>query len=195
MKHFLMILFCVAVLLGVHGVASSEERQSSLRPPRFEEPKPGRTLDTSFRVALDGISPGAACVSVMADRARILLPRDILERLRAARPEQARTEEENMAVLHGNRAQTLLESVTEAKDDFGCATAQAPFDGDAGYLIGELLKSGQAGVVMNSTNRQVDHIFVRYKAKVSGPLVGKGDISFSFSERSTPFFIVLWWIS
>ena len=69
------------------------------------------------------------------------------------------------------------------------------FDSDAQYLISELLKSGQAGVVDNATNRPVDHIYVRYKAFVAGPLAGKGNIKFSFAEKSAPFLTVLWWIS
>lgn len=195
MKHFLMIFFCIGAVLGSHGFLSGEERKSLMNPPQFEQPKAGSTIDTSFKVALEGISAGANCVSIMQEQATVLISRDILEYLKIAKPAEAKTEEERMAVLHGKGAEKLLENVMNIKDDFGCAIVQTPFDTDAGYLISELLKSGQAGVVDNSTNRPVDHIYVRFKAFRAGPLMGRGDINFSFSEKSTPFFTVLWWIS
>jgi hypothetical protein len=205
MKNFLMIVFLVSVVLGFYGFASGEEvkakeinveeKKSLLRPPQFEQPKAGRTVDASFKVALEGIPEGGGCVSVMQEQATILIHRDILEYLKIANPEQAKTDEDNMAALHGRRAEILLNNLMNIKDDHGCSIVEMPFDMDALYLISELLKSGQARVIDNATNKPVEHIYVRYKAFLAGPLAGKGDINFSLAEKSAPFLTILWWIS
>jgi hypothetical protein len=205
MKKFLMIVFLVGVVLGSYGFVSGEEtkleeakveeKKSLLRPPQFEQPKAGRVVDASFKVALEGIPEGAQCVSVMQEQATVLIHRDILEYLKIAKPVQASTEDERMATLHGRRAEILLNNLVNIKDDHGCSVVEMPFDTDALYLISELLKSGQAGVIDNATNKPVQHIYVRYKAFVAGPLAGKGDINFSFAEKSAPFLTILWWIS
>jgi hypothetical protein len=195
MKRLLTVLFCIGAVLASYGYLSGEEKRYPMLPPRFEQPKAGGTMDVTFRVALEGIPAETACVAVVREQATVLISRGILEHLKIAKPTEARTEEERMAVLHGRRAEKLLESATNTSDGFGCAIVQTSFDADAEYLVSELLKSGQAGVVDSSTNRQVDHIYVRFKSFRVAPLAGKGDVSFSLSERSAPFFIVLWWIS
>src|SRR5512137_1943575 len=113
MKNFLMIVFLVGVVLGVCGFVSGEEtkaeeakieeKKSLLRPPQFEQPKAGGTVDASFKVALESIPEGGSCVSVMQEQATILIHRDILEYLKIAKPAQANTEDERMATLHGRR--------------------------------------------------------------------------------------------
>ena len=195
MRNFLMIVCIVGIVFQFNGVVSGEEQKSLLRPPQFEQPKAGSTVDASFKVALEGIPSGANCVSIMQEEATVLIPRDILEYLKIAKPAEAKTEEERMASLHARRAEILLDNLQNIKDELGCSLVQSSFDTDALYLISELLKSGQAGVIDNSTNRPVDHIYVRFKAFTAGPLAGKGDINFSFAEKSAPFLTVLWWIS
>lgn len=205
MKTFLTIIFFISALLGFAafvtgeetkpGEAKVEEKRSLLRPPQFEPPKAGRTADVSFKVALEGIPEGAQCVSVMQEQATILIHRDILEYLKIVKPEPVKTDEDRMTALNGRRAEMLLRNLMNIKDDHGCSIVEMPLDTDVQYLIAELLKSGQAGVINNVTNRPVDSIYVRYKAFVAGPLAGKGDINFSFAEGSAPFLTILWWIS
>jgi hypothetical protein len=190
----------IAALSGFAGFvfgdeAKPEEKRSLLRPPSYEQPKPGRTLDVSFKVQTEAIPEGAQCISVMQEHATILIHRDILEYLKIAKPVQERTDEDHMAALYGRRAEILLNNLMNIKDDHGCALVEMPFDDDALYLIGELLKSGQAVVIDNGTNRPVEYIYVRYKAFVAGPLAGKGDILFSFVEKGPPFLMIRWWIS
>ncbi|MBP1748536.1 MAG: hypothetical protein H6Q52_1075 [Deltaproteobacteria bacterium] len=195
MKNFLMIVFLVNVVLGFASFVSGEQQKSLLRAPQFEQPKAGNTVDTSFKVTMEGVPAGANCVSVMQEEATILISRDILEYLKIAKPMEPKTEEERIASINGRRAEILLDNLQNIKDDFGCLIVQESFDDDARYLISELLKSGQVGVINNATSQPVDHIYVRFKAFVAGPLAGKGDIHFSFTERSAPFFTVLWWVS
>ncbi len=195
MKKFLMITFLVGIVLGINNLVAGEEQKSLLRPPQHDEPKAGSTIDISFKVALENIPAGANCISVMQEQGTVLISRDILEYLKIAKPAEAKTEEDRMAILRGRRAEILLYNLMDVKDDLGCSIVEMPFDEDARYLISELLKSGQAGVIDNATNKPVDHIYVRYKAFRAGPLAGKGDISFSFAERSASFLTVLWWIS
>lgn len=195
MKNLLLMIFFVCVVLGAGSLVSGEEKKSLLRPPQFEQPKAGSTVDASFKVALEGVPAGSNCVSIMQEQAAILIPRDMLEYFKVAKPEQYKTEEERMALIYGKRAEILLNSLQDIKDDHGCLVVDPSYDRDADYLISELLKSGQAGVIDNTAGRPVDHIYVHFKSFVAGPLAGKGDIHFSLRERSTPFFTVLWWIS
>lgn len=210
MKKFLMIVFLIGTVLGFSGFVAGEEastgvlksdetrteaKKSMLNPPQFEQPKAGRTVDVSFKVALQGIPEGGQCVSVMQEQATILIQRDILEYLKIAKPEKEKRDEDHMAAVHGRRAEMLLNRLMNIKDDHGCLIVEMPFDADALYLVSELLKSGQAGVIDNTANKPAEHVYVRYKAFVAGPLAGKGDINFSFAEGSTPFLTVLWWIS
>ncbi len=195
MKSLPLIIFFIGLILGMNVFASDEEKKPEFRPPQFDEPKAGRTLDQSFKVALEGMPAGANCVSVMQDQATVLISRELLEYLKEAGLEESKPKADHMAVLRGNRAKILLDNVGNIKDDSGCLIVQTPFNGDADYLISDLLKSGQAGVIDNSINRPADFIYVRYKAFVAGPLAGKGDIIFSFAENSASFFKVLWWVS
>ena len=197
MKNIPLVIVFICLILGINAFAVEEEQRpalSGLRPPQYEEPRAGRTLDQSFRVALEGIPAGANCVSVMQDQATVLISRELLEYLKIA-PKELKIEQDHRAVLYSNRARILLDKLGNIRDDSGCFIVQTPYNGEADYLISELLKSGQAGVIDNATMRPVDHIWVRYKAFVAGPLAGKGDINFSFAEKSTPFLSVLWWIS
>ena len=195
MKNLLLVLFFAGAALALAGFVSGEERGSALRAPQFEQPKAGNTIDISFKVALDGVPAGVSCVSVMQEQATILISRDILEHLTMAKPADARTEEERMAYLNGIRAKILLDNLQDIKDGSGCSIVQESFDNDAQYLVSDLLKSGQAGVVDNAAGKPVDHIYIRYKAFVAAPLMGRGNIMFSFLEGSAPFLTVLWWIS
>lgn len=195
MKSILIIAILAFVMIGVNGFATGEEQKSLLRPPQFEQPALGRTVDVSFKVVLEGIPEGAACVSVMQEQAIILIHRDILEYLKIAQPAASKTQEDRLSRLYGRRAEALLKNAMTIKDDFGCLVVETPFDDDARYLISELLKSGQAGAIDIASGKPVDHIYVRYKAFMAGPLAGKGDIEFSFAERSEAFLRLLWWIS
>lgn len=190
-----MIVFFVGIVSGFTCFASGEEQRSLLQPPQYDEPKAGSTIDVSFKVTLEGIPAGADCISIMQEQGTILISRDILEYLKIAKPVEAKTDEERMATFHSRRAQILLDNLMNIKDDHDCSLVEMPFDDDAVYLVGELLKSGQAVVIDNGTGRPVEHIYVRYKAFVAGPLAGKGDILFSLAERSAPFLTIRWWIS
>jgi hypothetical protein len=200
MRNVITGIVLFAALSGFAGFvfgdeAKPEEKRSLLRSPSFEQPKPGRTLDVSFKVVTEGIPEGAQCISVMQEQATILIHRDILEYLKIAKPVEEKTDDDHMATIHGRRAEILLHNLMSIKDDHGCSLVEMPFDDDALYLIGELLKSGQVMVIDNVTNRPVEYIYVRYKAFVAGPLAGKGDIIFSFAEKASPFVMVRWWIS
>ncbi len=207
MKIAITGIVLAAAVWGLAGFASGQElipevkqeekqrERSLLRSPAFEQPKPGRTLDVSFKVATEAIPEGAQCVSVMQEQATVLIHRDILEYLKISKPAIAKTDEEHMAMLHARRAEILLNNLMNIKDDHNCSLVEMPFDDDALYLVGELLKSGQAVVIDNGTNRPVEFVYVRYKAFVAGPLAGKGDILFSFAEKGSPFLTIRWWIS
>ena len=199
MSKNVMIVLLVVIGLGFTGYAAGEEAPSPpaslLRPPQFTQPAAGNTVDASFRVALEGIPKDAACVSVMQEQATILIDRSILDYLVIARPPASQTLDSHMADVNRRRAALLLGKVMDVKDGAGCSIVEMPFDEDALYLISELLKAGQAAVVDNNTGMPVDHIYVRYKAFRARPLAGKGDILFSFSEKSASFLTILWWIS
>lgn len=195
MKNLLLIVFIVVAVLGPGSFVSGEEKKSLLRAPQFEQPKAGGTVDASFKVSIEGVPAGSNCVSIMQEQATILISRDMLEYLKVAKPAEWKTEEERTALIHGKRAEILLNNLQDIKDALGCLVVDPSFDRDADYLVSELLKSGQVGVIDNAAGRPVDHIYVHFRSFVAGPLAGKGDIHFSFREKSTPFFTVLWWVS
>lgn len=215
-KIYLAVIFAASlgIITGLHGIAAGDESTIvpstvappltikmpasapvSVRPPQFEVPKAGNTVDKSFKVNLDGVAAGTRCVSIMQDQAIIRISRDLLDSLVKNKPKVAKTEEDRTEMLHGDRALILLENITSIKDDLGCDIIQSPLDSEAAYLVSALLQSGQAGVVDNETSWQKYTLYVRFKGVVVAPLMGKGDILFSFDERSHPFLTVRWWVS
>ena len=166
----------------------------SIRPPQFKPPEPGVTINQSFNVTLEA-TPSGECISIVQGRATILIPRQVLEYVRAAAPKKWTTEQERLAFIRGNRAKALLQSLIPSMDGFGCTSAQIPASEDFLYLVGELLQSGQVAVVNNETRQRVSHIVVNFDGLRVGPLAGMGHISYSFTEQSAPFLRLSWWVS
>ncbi len=165
-----------------------------IRPPQFEPPARGTTVDKIFKIILDGI-PSGDCVSVVHGKATILVSLRLLEHLRAAKPAKWKTEQERMAMIRGGRAEELLQSLTKSTDECKCDTVQMPVPADSLYLISELLNAGQSEVIENTTNQKVRHIFVHFRGMRAGPLAGIGHISYSFTLESAPFLVLEWWVS
>jgi hypothetical protein len=194
MKAFQSIVIFFGILLGLTSLVVCGDITMSIRPPQFEPPAKGTTVDKSFKITLDGI-PSGNCVSVVQGEATILVSRQLLEHLRAAKPGKWKTEDELMALIRGGRAEELLQSVTKSTDEFKCTAVQTPVPIDSLYLISELLDAGQAEVIENKTNQRVRHIFVHFRGMRAGPLAGIGHISYLFTLESAPFLVLEWWVS
>lgn len=166
----------------------------SIRPPQFDPPPAGTTVDKSFRITLDVMHP-ADCVSIVQGDATILISRQLLEYLRATKPRKWESEQERLALIRGGRAEALLQSLTTSMDHSGCTTVKTPVPNDSLYLISELLEAGQAEVIENKTKQRVRHIYVHFRGMRAGPLAGMGHISYSFTLESPPFLVLSWWVS
>jgi len=194
MKAFKTIAIFISILLGLISLVLCGDRAVSICPPQFEPPARGITVDKSFKITLD-VMPSADCVSVVQGEATILISRKLLEDLRAAKPKKWATEQERLALIRGDRAESLLQSLTKSIDDVGCTKVQTPVPNDSLYLISELLESGQVEVIENKTKRRVRHIFVNFRGMRAGPMAGMGHISYSFTLESAPFLVLSWWVS
>ena len=126
MRNFLIIVCIVGIVFGFDGLVSGEEQRSLLRPPQFEQPKAGSTVDASFKGALEGIPSGANRISIMEEEVTVLIPRDILEYLKIAKPVEAKTEEERMPSLRARRAGILLDNLQNINDELGCSLVSPP---------------------------------------------------------------------
>ena len=194
MKTFRTITIFIGILLGLTSLVLCGDRAMSIRPPQFEPPAAGITVDKSFKITLD-VMPSADCVSVVQGEATILISRQLLEDLRASKPKKWETEQERLALIRGGRAEALLQNLTKSIDDFDCTTVQTPVPDDSLYLISELLESGQVEVIENKTKQRVRHIFVNFRGMRAGPMAGMGHISYSFTLESAPFLVLSWWVS
>jgi hypothetical protein len=164
-----------------------------VRPPKFSPPSAGSNVDKSFVVALDP-KPSDECLSIIQGQATILISRGLLEELSAATPERWETEEERLAVIHGNRAKRLLQDL-KASAETGGKAGQTALGNESRFLVAELLESGQAAVVDNETGQPVSQLVVSFHGVRAGPLSGMGFISFSFKGQLPPFFETGWWVS
>ncbi len=163
-----------------------------VRPPKFRPPQAGIAIERSFNITLD-VTPSGDCLSLVQGRATILISQRLIEQLIAATPEKWTTEQERMALIHGNRAKELLQSLTPSVEENGCT--QTPLSGESRYLVSDLLQSGQVAVVDNQTHQLVRQIVVTFHGVRAGPLAGMGFMWFSFANPSVPFFEADWWVS
>jgi hypothetical protein len=194
MKAFRAIAIFIGILSGLTSLVLCGDIPMSIRPPQFDPPPAGATVDKSFKITLDVMHP-ADCVSIVQGEATILISRQLLDHLKATKPRKWKSEQERLALIRGGRAEALLQRLTKSKDDFGCATVQPPVPNDSLYLISELLEAGQAEVIENKTKQRVRHIFVHFRGMSAGPLAGMGHISYSFTLESAPFLVLSWWVS
>lgn len=194
MKTLQTITIFIGIILGLTSLALCGDIPVSIRPPQFDPPPAGTTVDKSFKITLDVMHP-ADCVSIVQGEATILISRQILDHLRATKPRKWESEQERLALIRGGRAEALLQRLTTSMDNPGCTTVKMPVPNDSLYLISELLDAGQAEVIENKTKQRVRHIFVHFRGMSAGPLAGMGNISYSFTLESPPFLVLSWWVS
>jgi hypothetical protein len=159
--------------------------------PQFEPPRAGVSSDRTFIVRLPR-EVGTPCVAIDAITARILVSRKGLETLAAARRLGAdwKGEDERMAMIHGDRARTLLGAARPAK---GIECGEVVSEGalrDAKYLVVALLVSGNAMVVDAKGSRVTERMRIDYKATA-----GVGGFSTCYLDRGEMFFYLEGWVS
>lgn len=122
------------------------------------------------RIAPLAGSMSMPCVSIrgLHGRAFILLSRKTLDALASGKP-PAFLKPGEPTDFADERSQEILNALTVVRGHWGCIKAWDPLPRDAVYLVGMLLKHGQATVVDAKTGRLADHVLVR---EVDTPVMG-----------------------
>ncbi len=165
-------------------------------PAFAQQPRPaaGTDVDVTRTISLS-VKPPSPCISVAATGAMVLLSRDELQALVAARPASWRTEAERMALISGKRAEGFLATVSQVTDSGDCQAAPSQLDAESQYLVLEQLERGRAIVKDSKTGEPVSAVRVRYFGERCGPLCGQGRIMVYLPDGEQPFFVVSWWAS
>jgi hypothetical protein len=168
----IFLLLCVVLTVSSCANVQKEVRGSqipqavdveTLDPPQFEAPGGGMSVNEEFTVVLRK-TPTLPCISIpMAYRdATLLISRRLLEQL------VLHGREDNLAVrsptkrLLGQRADAILQTVSDSMDDYGCTKIAEPIPADSFYLLGRLIEAGQLAVVHPKTGLYFPSITVRY---------------------------------
>lgn len=161
--------------------------------PRPGLPAMGTEVDQTFQIVLP-MSLDGPTVTVAARGARIVIARDLLERLAAQDGPRWRTEQEREAQIAAGRAKKLLEAAGTAATG-GDGILRAVGIGDAEHLIARMLEAGKAVVVPEGSADPAPTISVRYFGTHPGPTAGFGHILFSLPGPAGEFFTVPWFSS
>ena len=169
----IFILLCVVLTMS-----SCANVQKGVRRPHIPQPVEVETLDPpQFKVPGDGISvdeeftvillkaPTLPCISIPADTgdATLLISRRLLEQLVLSGREDPLAARSTKWLL-GERANAILQTISESKDTFGCTKVSWPIPTDSIYLLGRLIQSGQLAVIDHKTRAYLPSITVRYFA-------------------------------
>lgn len=161
--------------------------------PRPGVPAVGAAIDQTFAIALPGSLDGPT-VTIAARGARIVIARDLLERLAAQDGPRWSTEQERQARIAAGRAKKLLEEAGPAVPG-GNESLRADGIGDAEHLVAQVLEAGRALVVPEGSAGPAASINVRYSGTHPGPTAGFGLIRFSLPGPAGEFFTVSWFSS
>ncbi len=136
----------------------------TLDPPQFKVPGDGISVNEEFTVVLQK-APTLPCISIPTDTgdATLLISRRLLEQLVLSGREDPLTAR-SIKWLLGERANAILQTISESKDAFGCTTAPWPIPIDSIYLLGRLIQSGQLAIMDHKTHVYLPSITVRYFA-------------------------------
>jgi hypothetical protein len=96
-----------------------------------------------------------------------------------------------MAVIQGARAALILDAI-EGPNAEQCKMASKALDGDARYLVADMLENGEAAVRLE-TGELAEAVDVHYYGRRFDPKNGRGHIA--FSAHGNAFFLVDWWVS
>ncbi|WP_313348272.1 hypothetical protein [Stenotrophomonas sp.] len=131
----------------------------------------------------------APCLSVrVSSDVSVAVPEPVLQRYVAARPTgprpQGAPDPEHLARVWGDRAHAWVQLDADTADRYGCRSVPLERLGDAQYLLGQLLKSGQAMVTVDGQARAEAAVMLRETTCHEGPL---GMWSYRL-ENGQPFF-------
>ncbi|WP_445145028.1 hypothetical protein [Dyella sp. Tek66A03] len=132
---------------------------------------PGSPEHTYQTVAAE-IVVKRSCVSVKGKGARILLSKNELIELSRNQGRPYWSEEERLALIAGNRAAILLDSLTSDQDASGCSLVSLgdfKHQLDAMYLVGRLIEKGGAVIIRDGSRRAETSVVIHdYNGHVSG---------------------------
>jgi hypothetical protein len=134
--------------------------------PAFTAPPPGETVDATFTVPLRN-APTFDCIAVASPTGNglIAVSRDLLNRIAALKDSTDRIKGLNMpSSLLKLRALGILRGANGATGSHGCTTLAKPLLPDSVYLLGTLLESGQAAVLLDDPAGWLPAIRVHYSA-------------------------------
>ncbi|MFT3736297.1 MAG: hypothetical protein QM776_14960 [Rhodocyclaceae bacterium] len=148
------------------------------------------TADQSFdpgkRIKTATDLQSATCVALQADGAVVVLSRRELDEFARRIPAEWKTEEERMALIHGTRAQLLLNELSGSKGANGCHDLSRGLKEDALYLVARLLEEGRAGV-LSPTGKALNEITMRQVSKACGPQCVSWWVEFYVPYATVPF--------
>ncbi len=173
--------------IGAASGGSSETISDTDLKPQFVLPRIERDVTHVFPLRLPPAIAGK-CVALDLDSAVVLMPRELLERLVAARPAGWQNEKERTALYLADRARELLDAIETAKDFQGCASLQKPAPIESLFLVATLLESGSATVIDKKTLMPAEMVSVRF---VSGER--DGAVMFYVGDKS--FLLLPWWVT
>jgi hypothetical protein len=159
-------------------------------PPRFSRPPAGVSVDEVHLVPARSSVPQYHLL-VRQDEFEIYLDRMRLEKLVAARPTEAKTEQQRLAFNNAGRAEQLLEQARATQSPDGAIT---DVRGDALYAILEQLELGNAAVRDLSTKSFVDAVNIRFYGSVAGPHAGIGHITVGIPHTGRTLLWINWWV-
>lgn len=178
----LRLLLLVALLVPTTGKCVEPDR-----------PPSGKNVNEVRRVSLRTtiVKP---CLSFATGDFAVLLPRAEVEALAAATPERWKTEDERMALIHGNRAADILRSVSNAKTGFGCMQVNQSPESDGDWLVLRQVELGLAAIVELKTHKFIPIVEVRYSGSSSGRF-GAGFIFVNDPGSTRSILAMQWWIT
>ena len=169
----IFILLCVVLTVSSCATVQKGARRphmpqpvevETLDPPQFKVPGDGSSVNEEFTVVLQK-APTLPCISIPTDTgdATLLISRRLLEQLVLSGRENPLTARSTKWLL-GERANAILQTISESKDAFGCTTAPWPILIDSIYLLGRLIQSGQLAIMDHKTHVYLPSITVCYFA-------------------------------
>ena len=167
-----------------------------IRPPQYVEPHPGATTsaDSLFTITLDEVVI-QDCYRVDLNRAVIFVPRELIDKIIASDPVTPDGEAARRARYQATCARELLVFLGVLPQNEVQRRRLPGISHNALSLIGLMLDSGQAGVMVKETNEMLKTICVGFSGHRRSPTMGMGFKIYAESPDSRGFLPITWWIS
>lgn len=167
------------------GPGTVQEVAAVFKEP--EIPGVGKTVDQSFVVDLPGTLDGPV-LTVIADKASILIPRKLVEQAAEKSGTAWKTGEERQQLIAADDAKELL--VLAKSGAVPAASLK-----HSRYLVATLLRSGVCMVVPEGAGAPSARMVVRYTGEHAAPRIGRGMILFMLEAPPLAFFTIDWFVA